>query len=260
MKALTLSLSLAAFACGSALAADSPWVGTWKLDPAKSHFTGDTFTYSKAANGMMRYSDGSASDYDFAVDGKPYKSLNRTIVWSHPSPDTWDSQISVNGNAEGTARRLLSADGKTLTFTMKGTRPDGSPYDEQAVYERVGAGEGLLGTWRSVKSTSGGAPQTFVISSPGAGVVHYDVPDMKASVEGATNGTDLALTGPTVPPGMTIAFKAVKPTETKYTIKVNGKPDAIGVQTIAADGRSFSDVSWTPGKESEKQTAVYVKQ
>jgi hypothetical protein len=155
---------------------------------------------------------------------------------------------------------VLSADGQTLTFTMKGTRPDGSPYDETAVYERVGAGDGLLGTWRSVKSTSGGAPQTFVISSPGAGVVHYDVPDMKASVEGATNGTDLPLTGPTVPAGMTISFKAVKPTETKYTIKINGKPDAIGVQTMAADGRTFSDVSWTPGKESEKQTAVYVKQ
>jgi hypothetical protein len=260
MKALILSCSLAAFACGTALAAESPWVGTWKLDPAKSHFIGDTFTYSKAANGLMHYADGSASDYDFAVDGKPYKSLNRTITWDHPAPNTWDSQVSVNGQPLGTTQRVLSADGQTLTFTYKGSRPDGSAANDEAVYERVGAGEGLLGTWRSVKSTSGGAPQTFIISSPGAGTLHYDIPDMKASAEGATDGTDHPLSGPTVAPGMTVAFKAVKPNEIKYTIKVNGKPDSIGVQTIAADGRSFSDVSWTPGKESEKQTAVYVKQ
>src|SRR5215475_6461373 len=209
MKALTLSLSLAAFACGSALAADSPWVGTWKLDPAKSHFTGDTFSYSKAANGMLRYSDGSAGGYEFAIDGKPYKTLNRTITWNQAGPDTWDSQVRLDGKLIGTTHRVLSADGKTLTLTFKGTRPDGQSVDDEAVYERVGAGEGLLGTWRSVKSTAGGAPQTFVISAPSAGVLHYDVPDMKASAEGSTDGSDHPLTGPTVPQGMTIAFKAV---------------------------------------------------
>ena len=73
MKALMLLSSLAALASGSARAADSPWVGTWRLDAARSHFTGDTFSYSKAANGMLRYSDGSAAGYEFAIDGKPYK-------------------------------------------------------------------------------------------------------------------------------------------------------------------------------------------
>jgi hypothetical protein len=29
--------------------------------------------------------------------------------------------------------------------------------------------------------------------------------------------------------------------------------------TLSADGRTITDVSWTPGKESEKQTAVYQK-
>jgi hypothetical protein len=41
---------------------------------------------------------------------------------------------------------------------------------------------------------------------------------------------------------------------------MNGKPDTYGIETLAADGHSFTDVSWNPGKESEKQTAVYVKQ
>jgi hypothetical protein len=58
MKKLLLVCALTIFAVLPALAADSPWIGNWKLDPAKSHFIGDTFTYSKAANGMMHFSDG----------------------------------------------------------------------------------------------------------------------------------------------------------------------------------------------------------
>lgn len=89
---------------------------------------------------------------------------------------------------------------------------------------------------------------------------HYELPDLKASTEGTADGSDHPVTGGNTPAGMTIGFKLIKPTQVKYVIKVNGKEDSEGVSTIAADGRSYSDVSWTPGKEDEKQTAVYVKQ
>jgi hypothetical protein len=42
--------------------------------------------------------------------------------------------------------------------------------------------------------------------------------------------------------------------------KVNGKIDTYGTQTLAADGKTLSDVTWSPGKESEKSTGLYVKQ
>ena len=63
-----------------------------------------------------------------------------------------------------------------------------------------------------------------------------------------------------MPPGTTIAFQAVSPTGMKYVIKVNGEPATIGVPTVAAGGQLLADVPWTPGKESEKQTAMYLKQ
>jgi hypothetical protein len=59
---------------------------------------------------------------------------------------------------------------------------------------------------------------------------------------------------------MTIAFKQVTPTKHKYTIKIDGKPDTYGVQTLSPDGTFFTDVSRNPGHESEKTTSVYVKQ
>jgi len=155
--------------------------------------------------------------------------------------------------------RELSADGKTLTITAAGTKPDGSTYHDERVFERVTGTDGLIGTWRSVKVVFSG-PQQFVISSPAPGVLRYELPDIKASVEGRADGSDHPVTGPTTPPGMTSGFKLVNPTKLTYVLKIDGKPDSYGVQTLARDGRSFTDTSWNPGKESEKTTAVYVRQ
>jgi hypothetical protein len=98
------------------------------------------------------------------------------------------------------------------------------------------------------------------MSAPAPGVLHVDVPDFKASAEGRTDGSDNPLTGPNMPPGATISFKALSPTRTRYVMKVNGKTDNMGEQTIAADGRSFTDVNWNPDRENEKTTALFVKQ
>src|ERR1700719_3316258 len=75
MRKLLLAVALLAVPALSAAAANDPWTGTWKLDPAKSHFTGDTFTYSKLANGLMHYSNGSTQGFDFGIDGKEYSAV-----------------------------------------------------------------------------------------------------------------------------------------------------------------------------------------
>jgi hypothetical protein len=43
-------------------------------------------------------------------------------------------------------------------------------------------------------------------------------------------------------------------------LKYQGKADMYGVQTMAADGKSYTDVTWPAGKPNEKTTGVYVKQ
>ena len=47
MKALLLVCALLAVPSGAALAADSPWNGTWTLDPTKSHSTGERSCHSE---------------------------------------------------------------------------------------------------------------------------------------------------------------------------------------------------------------------
>lgn len=260
MKRLII-LAAVALPVGLALAADNPWIGTWKLDPAKSHFTGETITYSKGSGGLMHFSDGSTSSYDFGIDGKEYKAwANRTVSWTATGDNSWDTVVKANGALIAKSHRELSADGNTLTITFTGNQPDGKAFNDKEVYTRTSGTTGLAGTWRSIKVTNPGGPQTFEITSPSAGVLHTEIPDMKATTEGRLDGSDHVITGPTMPPGMTIAQKSDSPTKVTYTIKVDGKVEGQGIQTLAPDGHSFTDVSWNPGKESEKTTAVYVKQ
>ena len=241
-------------------AADNRWLGTWKLDAARSHQTGDTFSYSEAAGGLLHYADGSTESYDFGLDGKEYKSWgNRTVSWTATDKDAWDTVTRAGGKLLSKSHRALSGDGKTLTVSVSGTWPDGSARHQETVYTRVSGTDGLLGTWRSVKASPSGPP-TFVISSPAPGVLRYEIPEWKASAEGRPDGSEHPYTGPHLPPGMTNAFELVAPDKMTYTLKLDGKPDSYGVQTLAPDGRSFTDLSWNAGKENEKLTSVYVKQ
>ncbi|HEV2286286.1 MAG TPA: hypothetical protein VGR80_09600 [Steroidobacteraceae bacterium] len=262
MKATWMILcALLALPAGAASAADSPWNGTWKLDSAKSQLTGQTFSYTQRPNGMLHYEDGSTTSYDFGLDGKEYKTwTNRTSTWTAAGNNAWDRVVRIDGKVTAKGHIVLSADGKTLTETYTGTRPDGQEFHEEDVYSRMSGTDGLAGTWRAAKVTGPTGPQTFIISSPAAGVLRYEIPDMKVSVEAHLDGTEYAVSGPEVPPGMTISFKRISAKSIRYTMKVNGKTDNMGVQTIARDGGSFRDVNWNAQRENEKTTAVYVKQ
>jgi len=261
MRRLILACVPFVLASGQLFAAESPWVGTWKLDESKSHLTGDTFTYSQGPGGMLHYSDGVNVAYDFSLDGKDHPGVyGRTVSWTPAGPDAWDTVTKSGDRVLDKSHRKLSADGKTLTMVFSGQNPDGSSYNEEDVFERVSGTKGLVGTWRSVKVKNSAGPRTFVISSPQQGVLRYEIPEMKASVEGPADGKDRPIAGPDLPPNMTHAYTFVNPRKVNYTLKVDGKVESQGVQTLDADGRTYTDVSWSPGKETEKQSAVWVKQ
>ena len=260
MKRLFLVCALAALAVLPAFAADNPWVGTWKLDPAKSQFTGDTFTYSKGENGMMHFSDGATINYDFAIDGKEYKTYaNRTVAWTADGDHAWNSVSKADDTVLAKVHRELSADGKTLNMTITGTQPDGTEFHNEATYVRESGTAGLEGKWRSTKVTIS-APDVFVVASMGEEGLHWDIPGYKETVEGKADGSDLPITGPTTPPGLTLSVKMDSPRKLSYIVKQDGKPRSYGTQTLAADSKSFTDESYDAGKPSEKSMGFYAKQ
>jgi len=262
-KSLSMPIAaavVAACAAVPALAAENAWYGTWKMDQAKSHLTGQTFTYTKEANGLDEYSDG-VTTYQFTANGIDYPTLGgQTESWTFTGPDAWKVTDKLNGTVTSTSDVKLSPNCKTMTTVITGTRPDGSAIHEEDTYTKVKSDGCLEGTWKNVK-TSSNSPGEFIISAGSApDTMQWEIPAWKETVEGKMDGSDLPVTGSEVPAGMTVSFKMNGANKIDIAVKENGKTLSEGEDVLAANGKSFTGTSWTPGKENQKETVVYVKQ
>jgi len=258
MKAL-YSCALACLLTSSAFAA-SPWDGTWKLDRAKSHLTGESFTYSKTANGMWHVSSGDLT-YDFRPDGKPYPVLDadHTITTTMSGDHALTIVNAFKGKTTSTTKETLSADGTTLTDESSGTRADGTSYTSSSTSKRSGSGTGFLGKWVSTKANTT-AQELFVISTAADGTVTMTYPGSKDSLVTKLDGTPASPTGPQMVQGVMVAYKKTSPTRLDYTVEFKGKKVAEGYDVLSADGKTYTETSWAPGKMDEKTISVYVKQ
>jgi opacity protein-like surface antigen len=241
-----------------AQAVDSPWNGTWKLNQAKSQFTGETFTVSMTATGM-HFSNGATVSYDFACDGKDYPTIaDRTVSCAKNADGSYDSVAKAKGVVLSKTHRSLSADGKTLTAVSTNMRPDGTTDSETDVYTRVTGSAGMAGKWKNTKSVES-SPDVMNIKVAGSSI-HWDVPAYKETIDGKMDGSATPMMGPRIPEGLTITFKKVSETKLTYVVKLKDKPLDEGTQMLAADGKSLVDTSWVAGKPAEKEIAVYEKQ
>ncbi|MGA2951867.1 MAG: hypothetical protein ABSD80_06500 [Caulobacteraceae bacterium] len=250
-----LALSAALCFCGGALA--SPFDGTWKLDPARSKLTGDTFTYSKAAKGF-HYSNGSTIAYDFAVDGKDYPMFSdRTVAWTAAGPNAWDAVSKAHGVVVSKAHRTLSADGKTLTASYTEFHPNGDVVHESDVFTRVSGGPGLAGEWKDTATKA--TADTMKISTSAANRYEVTFPAFKETMAGTIGGGPSPITGPTVPPGAQATYTAAGAGRWSYEITLKGKTYVKGALSVSADGKTLTRTVWVPGKESEKAVEIYSK-
>jgi hypothetical protein len=247
------ALALAAAPC---LAAGSSWDGTWKLNQAKSRMTGETVTISKSGN--MYTADSGSFKYSFACDGKDYNVLPDRTISCTERGNSYTLVEKVKGKLYATIKREISADGKTLTDVTTGTRPDGKAFTDHETDARVGGGSGMTGTWRSdaVKSS---APGVMVLKLNGD-VLHFENAGFKETSDAKLDGTPAPIMGPDAPAGLMLSNKSDGPNKVATSVSLNGKELGRDVMTLSADGKTITDVSWTPGKESEKQTYVYERQ
>ena len=241
-----------------AMASSASWNGTWKLDPAKSQLTGDTFTYSMNPNGTIHYTNGGPVQFDFSCDGKDYTELaDYTTSCKQVSDTVYSGTEKKDGKVLSTWQRVISPDGKTMTITSKGTRPDGTAFTNVNTYERVSGTSGLAGKWKNLKSTSSVAGLMTISRSGSEVTLRY--PHAEQVVTAKLDGSPAPLTGPTLPPGVTVSIKPVGSNAIDEVTTFKGKVFAEDMLTLNSDGTTITDVSTTPG-QSDKQTYVYEKQ
>ena len=153
MKGRVILLTLAALFVGVTVClADSPQMGTWKLNEAKSKFSpgatkNNTVVYEAAGDSVKVTVDGVDGDgnathneWTGKFDGKFYP------VTGDPTSDMRSYRkinnhtLALTGKKGGkvtlTGRIVVSANGKTRTVTTTGTDSKGKRVSNRAVYDK----------------------------------------------------------------------------------------------------------------------------
>ena len=232
--------------------------GTWKLDAAKSKLTGDTFTLAPEPGGLIKYTAEGRS-YSFKLDGSEVQTpMGMTARFKKIDDSTWESTDSKGSTLIATATWKLSPDGKQMTISPHGTKPDGSKFSEEYRYTRETGTTGFYGHWKSTKASANN-PDSYQFEDKADGSMVWTIPDLKAQVKLKFDGKDYPATGPTVPDGLTLAVTTEGPRKFALVERVKGTPMFKSTYTIAEDGKTMTEVGG-PVAVHEPTTVVYNKQ
>ena len=239
-------------------ASDPPYVGSWKLNPAKSDFGETTVTYEQMAGGQVKVTADGQS-YTFKTDGREYPTpWGSTSAWKTLGANTWEVTNKANDKVVGTATLKLAADGKTLTADARNVKATGEASHDVAVYQRESGGPGLAGQWKT-KNLKIGSPGTMTISPSGSDGLTLTFVEEKATCSAKFDGKDYAAAGPIWPSGWTCAIAKSGATGLDVTWKREGQVMYKDTLTPSADGKTLVDVGAAP-KTTEKVKAVYDRQ
>jgi hypothetical protein len=148
-----LAAGAAVLAASSTVVAKDNWLGTWKMNPAKSKFSpgpapqGQTTTFEATADGIKLTSDGVSADGTARHTEYVSRFDGQDVPWTgNPNADTaapkriddnsYENTYKKAGKTVMTARVVVSADGKTLTLTQTGKDEKGRDVSNTAVYDR----------------------------------------------------------------------------------------------------------------------------
>lgn len=252
MNTVAVALTVAMLVAAS----DSPFVGTWKLNLEKSRLTGSTMTFEQLPGGETRMT-AEGQSYTFRTDGQEYPAMFGSMAsWRQVDANTWQAAYRMQGRELGTDTLVLSPDGGTLTVTTKGTKPDGSAFEQAAMFTRTGGSTGLAGSWKSTKVTL--SPEVIEFAPSGAGLV-LNVASQQVAIPLEFDGKDRPVTGPTVPPKATVSVTKTGERSFEMTQKIDGKSIYHGTYTLSPDGRTLTG-EFRPEGTNEKFTVVYERQ
>lgn len=148
----SLLVCVVAWLGGTAAFAGDNWVGTWKLNPAKSKpgeraIRAETLKFETTPAGIKLTSEGTDGEGKPMKGGYTSKFDGKDVPWTgNPMADTacpkkiddnsYENVWKKGGKATITAKVSVSADGKTLTVTQTGTDAQGKAVSSVAVFDR----------------------------------------------------------------------------------------------------------------------------
>ena len=152
--ALALAIAMSALAAITAAQSKDPFVGTWRLNAAKSKYSPGpvpksvTSTYEAAGKGYKvsvrnEPASGPVQEYSYStnLDGTDAKMTGNnpnadTISVKRIDAHTLETVNKKGGKVTTTQRNVVSADGKTRTVTTTGTDGQGQKVNNVGVFEK----------------------------------------------------------------------------------------------------------------------------
>jgi len=227
-------------------AADNPFAGRWKLNPGKSRMTGQIDSIQSVGADKYQFTRGALS-WTLTADGKEQPlPFGGTTTLVAVAPGTWKFTYKVDGKLVSTDHWWLAPDEKSMLRASEGTRLDGSIFDNETKYSRTAGEKGFAGTWKSTKITAR-TPDEMVILANGDDGITRTLPADNSTVSLKFDGADYPMTGPNVPPGMTLGAERTGHHKIKTTSKLNGKLLGTAEIMVSGDGKRIEILAYDAG-------------
>jgi hypothetical protein len=237
------------------LAQQPSFDGTWKLNLAKSHLSGSTYTFDKKPSGVWHYSGG-GFEADFDLTGKEYTMPSgASIIGKENGPRSWELSFRMGGKP--ISRSHVTLKGNSLMWVSDVTSPDGKTMQQTSTDTRISGGPGFSGKWKA--GTPAGGATTLKITMQGTDGMTMETPEYQQEVKGSFDGKDYPVMQAGQASKFTNTFAKSGPGTLKVGTKLNGKPFAVDVYRLSADGKSLTDESTTIATR-EKTKAVFDRQ
>ncbi|MGA2131613.1 MAG: hypothetical protein ABSH50_04795 [Bryobacteraceae bacterium] len=230
---------LAAGACLATVlqAAGNPFVGKWKLNPAKSKLTGQSDSVQSVGPNAYKFTYGAFS-WTLTANGKdqPWP-LGGSVILTAVAASTWKFTYQFNGRVASIDHWWLSPDGKSMIRAREGTGEDGSAFSSETRYRRTAGEKDFAGTWRSSKITAH-TPDLVIILANGDDGITRSIPVEGSTVSLKFDGADYKVQGPRAPAGMTLAAERKGSRKIRTETKLDGKSLNTADISVSPDGRT----------------------
>jgi hypothetical protein len=246
-------LLAAGLSAGMAQAAGTPFVGKWKLDPARTRLPDEMKVQSKGG-GVYAFDFGGGAE-TIVVDGTDQKGLDGTLLSVKPeAPDTWIVVRKKDGRLQLRATWKLSKDGRTLTDYFRGFDAGGTTTGTDSIYQRTGAGSGFAADWRSIKETMISPLSLQVKALQGDGLSFQTSPKL-ISKDVKLDGREHPEEGPNARPGVAASARRVDARTVVITVKYQGKVTATEDFQLSTDLKTLTMTMHVTGRDKPN---VYV--
>ncbi len=229
----------------STLLADDPFIGKWKLNLAKSNLTGQIIEIQEAKGNGYLFKEDEHSDIIFA-DGLDHPThFGETMAITQKKPDVWAITYKRGDRVLMNTIWKVSQDGRTLTYTATGTRPNGQRFHNQLTAKRTSGKAGLVGTWETT-GVALSSPREIYIEPYGSGGHFITFPGRKQTIRMNFDDKEYPEEGPTVVDGSTSSGRRLDERTIVTTEKIKGKLIETAKSTVSADGRTQTIVITEP--------------